>query len=115
MTDIRTMDLDGMMRDIIDIFNLKGVELVRLSGLFLRERQISNYKGLQPDELDRIVRKLQKAGVIHYQYILYCPHCQEVTYQVKKQENPFKAKVCDTCGGIYIPQRDYSLYELPEV
>ena len=114
MIDFKTTDFDTMMRDIIDIFNLEGVKLVRLSGLFLREREISNYKDMKPDELDKIVHKLQKAGVIHYQYILYCPHCQEVTYQVEKVENPFQAKVCDTCGGIDIPQRDYSIYDLPE-
>jgi uncharacterized OB-fold protein len=35
-------------------------------------------------------------------------------YQVKKQINPFKAKHCDTCGQIFIPQREISLYELKE-
>lgn len=114
MIDFATTDLDSMMKDIVDIFNMEGVELVRLSGLFLRERNISNYHDLKPNELDDIIHKLQNAGVIHYQYILYCPHCSEIIYQVKKQINPFKAKRCDTCGQIFIPQREISLYELKE-
>jgi len=105
------IDLDSMMHDIVDIFNLEGVELVRLSGLFMRERQISNDENLTPEMLDKIIHKLQKAGIIHYEYILYCPHCYEVTYQVKKQDNPYKAKRCDTCGQIYIPQNEISIFE----
>ena len=111
MVDVQTIDLDSMMRDIISIFNLEGVELVRLSGLFLRERQIANYNDLTPVQLDKIVRKLNKAGVIHYRYILYCPQCNDVTYQIAERKNPFEAKVCDTCGHIYIPQKEYSLFE----
>jgi hypothetical protein len=114
MINFATTDLDSMMKDIVDIFNLEGVKLVRLSGLFLREREISNYKDLTPDELDKIVHKLKKANVINYQYITYCPHCNEVSYQVEKQENPFKAKRCDTCGQIFIPQNEISLYELKQ-
>lgn len=114
MIDFGTTDLDTMIRDIIDVFKLDGVELVRLSGLFLRERKISNYHDLKPDELDRIIHKLKDNKIIDYQYILYCPHCNEISYQIKKQENPYKAKICDTCGQIYIPQKDLSLYELHE-
>jgi len=105
------IDIDSMMHDIVDIFNLEGVELVRLSGLFMRERQISNDNNLTPEMLDKIVHKLKKAGIIHYEYILYCPHCYEITYQVKKQDNPYKAKRCDTCGQIYIPQNEISIFE----
>lgn len=113
MINFETTDLDTMVRDIIDIFtNVEGVKLVRLSGLFMRERRISNYNDLTPEELDNIIHKLKKAGVIDYQYVLYCPHCFEVTYQIEHTENPYQAKVCDTCGQIYIPTKELSLYEL---
>lgn len=111
MIDFSTMDLDSMMKDIIDIFTLDGVELVRLSGLFLREQKISNYKSLSPDELDKIIHKLKRNKLINYQYILYCPHCQEISYQIKHLENPFSAKICDTCKSIYIPTKDVSMFE----
>lgn len=112
MLDFQTTDLDSMMRDIIDIFHTDGVELVRLSGLYVREKYISNYKDLQPDELDNIVHKLKNAKAIDYKYILYCPSCAEVSYIVKpKDDNPYKAKQCDTCDSVYIPQKEISLYE----
>lgn len=112
MIDFTTTDLDTMVRDIIDIFtNVEGVKLVRLSGLFVREQRISNYKNLTPELLDNIIHKLKNAHVIDYQYVLYCPNCFEVTYQVEHTENPYKAKVCDTCGQIYIPTKEVSLFE----
>jgi len=112
LLNFQTTDLDSMMRDIIDIFNTEGVELVRLSGLYVRERYISNYKDLQPDVLDDIVHKLKNANAIDYKYILYCPQCAEVSYIVKpKDENPYAMKTCDTCGTMYIPQKEVSLYE----
>lgn len=111
MLDFSTIDFDTMMKDIIDIFNTEGVELVRLSGLFLRERNISNYKDLQPEELDKIVKKLKNNKIIKYDYILYCPHCKDVTYQIKKRESLYTAKVCDTCNQIYIPEKDISLFD----
>ena len=115
MIDFKTTDLDSMMRDIIDIFNTDGVELVRLSGLYVREKYISNYKELLPEELDNIVHKLKNSNIIKYEYILYCPHCYEISYVVKpKDYNPFKAKICDTCNSVYIPQKEISLYELKE-
>ena len=114
MQDFSTMDLDSMMKDIIEIFNLEGVELVRLNGLHKRALRISNCQSLDKDMLNSIVHKLKQQGIIHYEYILKCPHCNELTYQVVKRESPVKAKVCDTCQLLYIPTKNISLFELKE-
>ena len=114
MQDFSTMDLDSMMKDIIEIFNLEGVELVRLSGLYRRELRISNCKALDIDMLDRIVHKLKQQKIIHYRYILKCPHCGEVAYQITERQTPTQIKVCDTCMTTYIPTKDVSLLEFNE-
>ncbi len=114
MQDFSTMDLDSMMKDIIDIFNLEGVELVRLSGLHKRALRISNCQSLDRDMLDRIIHKLKRQGIIHYDYILKCPRCNELTYQIAKRESPTKIKLCDTCKSLYIPTKNISLFELKE-
>ena len=107
--------LDAMMHDIVDIFtNIEGVKLVRLSGLYFRELRISNYKELQPQELDAIIHKMKAAGVINYQYITYCPQCWEVSYQLKPK-NPTEPKTCDTCGHVYIPTLNESLFETDSI
>ena len=112
MQDFQTMDLDSMMKDIIDIFNLDGVELVRLSGLLKREISISNCQSLDADMLDRIIHKLKMQKIINYLYILKCPYCGEISYQIKNRERLNQAKVCDTCKNIYIPSIEDSLFEV---
>jgi len=104
-----------MMRDIIDIFNLEGVELVRLSGLFVRARRISNMQELMPEDVDKIVHKLKKNKIIKYEYILYCPQCKDVLYIVKyKTDNPYSAFVCHTCNAIFVPEKEISLFEFDD-
>lgn len=102
MVDLmRDPKLDEMIKDIIDIFtNVEGVELVRLTGLTRRCRSISGYNDLGPDVVDNIVRKLKANAIINYQYIMYCPHCRELTYQVKDRDYR-TPKLCDTCKIIY--------------
>ena len=109
MQDFSTMNLDSMMRDIIDIFNLEGVELVRLSGLHKRALRISNYHALDREVLNRIIYKLKRQGLIKYQYILQCPYCNEISYQITDRDVS-SAKICDTCKSIYIPTKDVSLF-----
>ena len=109
-----TAGLDAMMKDIIDIFHLEGVELVRLSGLLKREINISGSQVIDADMLDKIIHKMKLQGIINYDYILKCPFCKETTYQITKRESPTKAKICDTCQSIYIPTKDVSLLELSE-
>ena len=63
-----------------------------------------------------VLKNLLFSKQIDYQFITYCPHCYEVSYQIEKVENPFSARKCDTCGQFYIPQTEISLYELkPEL
>lgn len=112
MQDFQTMDLDSMMKDIIDIFNLDGVELVRLSGLLKREISISNYQSLDKDMLDRIIHKLKAQKIINYLYILKCPYCGEISYQIKERKRLNEAKICDTCNSVYIPSIGDSLFEV---
>ena len=112
MQDFQTMDLDSMMKDIIDIFNLEGVELVRLSGLLRRELNISNCQSLDADMLDRIIHKLKAQKIINYLYILKCPYCGETSYQIKERERINQVKTCDTCASIYIPSIGDSLFEV---
>ena len=113
MQDFSTIDLDSMMRDIIDIFNLEGVELVRLSGLLRRELRISNCTVLDETSIKRAIQKLRQEGIIHYHYVMKCPHCHEISYQVVDR-NPTDLKVCDTCGQMYIPTKGVSLFDLKE-
>ena len=114
MQDFTTMDLDSMMKDIIDIFNLEGVELVRLSGLLRRESKISNCQVLDEQLLKRIIQKLRLQNIIKYRYVMKCPHCQEVSYQITER-NPTDLKICDTCGQMYIPTKGVSLFDLENI
>ena len=111
MQDFTTMDLDSMMKDIIDIFNLEGVELVRLSGLLKRELRISNCHVLDETIMKRAIQKMRQEGIIDYRYVMKCPHCQEVSYQITER-NPTDLKVCDTCGQMYVPTKGISLFDL---
>lgn len=81
---------DTIIQDIVDIFKLDKVELVRLSGLVKREH-------LDAVSLHLIIYKLKQANVIDYKISCYCPHCREIFY-LKKEEKEHR---CDTCGLMF--------------
>jgi predicted Zn-ribbon and HTH transcriptional regulator len=92
--------MDEAIKDMIDIFmNVEGDELVRLSGLTKRFCRISE-KDLSEEAVNNIVQKFKANGVINYQYILSCPHCHEISYQIIERDIK-KAKLCDTCKTLY--------------
>lgn len=99
--------MDEMIKDIIEIFNMKGVELVRLSGLQRRSSLLAKMN-IPFDTLENIIYKLKNAQLIKYEYITVCPHCGEKSYQIKKIEN--NAKLCDTCKTYYSLIKDSSLF-----
>ncbi|MFW6008205.1 MAG: hypothetical protein ACOCP8_02965 [archaeon] len=105
----RDEKMDKIIEDIIDIFNLKGVELVRLSGLTNRERKLSGLQDLSPKNIDNIIKKLKKGGVLNYEFIMVCPRCDEMSYQIK-QRDITKLKKCDTCGLDYKLIKDNTLF-----
>ena len=78
---------DILIQDIVDIFNMEQVKLVRLTGLVRREK-------IDAASLHLIIYKLHQANVIHYDICCYCPHCREIFY-LKQNE---KDHQCDTCG-----------------
>lgn len=97
----RNSGMDAMINDIIDIFTkVEGVEFVRLSGLLLRERNICGDSNLPLDALHTIIEKLKDNGIIYYKYIMACPYCQEISYQIIEQDIS-KPKLCDTCKALY--------------
>jgi sugar/nucleoside kinase (ribokinase family) len=89
---------EQMINDIIDIFHLEGVELVRLSGLLKREQQILS--DLNSEILNNIIVKLKANGVINYRFTTHCPHCREISYQIAEVDLT-KIKICDTCNTFY--------------
>ena len=98
---LRDEKLDFMIKDFIDIFtSVEGVQLVRLSGLTKRAQKISGYNDLSSSTVDGIVRKLKNSLIINYQYIMYCPYCKEVTYQIEVRDYHLP-KLCDSCNTIY--------------
>jgi len=86
-------NLDVVLQDIVEIFNLDKVELVRLSGLTLREKKID--VNLTGEVLNRIIAQLKRRNVINYTKIVYCPHCKEIFYLIKDIDG---IKKCDTCN-----------------
>lgn len=86
--------LDNILQDIVDIFNLENVELVRLSGLTLREKKVDI--NITPQYINQIIMILNKKNAIHYSKIVFCPHCKEIFYLIKDVENNTD-KICDTC------------------
>lgn len=88
--------LDLILQDIVEIFNMEKVELVRLSGLTLREKKIDfNITG---EVLNKIISQLKKRNAINYNKIIYCPHCKEIFYLKNKVDG---TKTCDTCKNIF--------------
>jgi hypothetical protein len=96
----RDKNMDNMIEDIIDIFNMEEVELVRLTGLTRRARRISQ-KGIGKQEMKKIIFKLKKGGVIDYNYIFKCPHCEEISYYINDLDKNKTNKLCDTCKTMY--------------
>jgi formylmethanofuran dehydrogenase subunit E len=47
-----------------------------------------------------ILKKLHDNGLINWQYIMKCPHCGEISYQLVERDIN-TPKLCDTCQIIY--------------
>jgi hypothetical protein len=94
--------MDSMIEDIIDIFHMEGVELVRLSGMTRRARNIINKHDLPPEAVHNIILKLKNSNIINFKHITRCPHCGETSYQIKCADDfLIKPKLCDTCNTLY--------------
>jgi hypothetical protein len=101
--------LDSMLAEIVDIFHLDGVELVRLNGL---ARHLQNTTGnvIDMQTLANVIQKLYMAHVIDYQYVMGCPHCGEVIYQIIERDVTLP-KLCDTCKTMFALNDDTLLIE----
>lgn len=88
--------MDHIIEDIVNLFNLEGVKLIRLSGLTIREKKIDS--NISPDILNRIINQLNKRNAIHFSKIVFCPHCKEIFYLL---EDVNGTKTCDTCKSIF--------------
>ncbi len=84
--------LDFILNDIVEIFNMPEVELVRLSGLFARQKKIDS--NIPINWLHIAINKLKKEKVIDYTVCAFCPHCKEIFYF----KNAVSKHKCDTCG-----------------
>lgn len=84
--------LDFILQDIVEIFNLPEVELVRLSGLLARQQRIDS--NIPAEWLHIAIRKLKKEKAIYYSVNCFCPHCKEIFYI----KTPVVKHTCDTCG-----------------
>lgn len=96
----RDSKMDQMMEELISIFKLEGVELVRLSGMTNYCRKISGKFDIPPQAIDGIIRKMKSHGVINFNHITKCPHCGEISYTIK-DINLTKPKMCDTCNTFF--------------
>ena len=108
MEFFRDPRMDKMLTDIVEIFSLEGVELVRLSGITSRAKRISGLNDLTESAVDNIIHKMRDVGVITWEYIMKCPHCGEISYQVTERDMTIP-KLCDTCGTIYKLTEDMNL------
>lgn len=102
--------LDRFLREVVEIFNLEGVELVRLSGLHRHARAMG--ADVDPETVARIVDKFRAAGVIRWRYALRCPHCGELSWQVVPRDGLRQPKLCDTCGALYVPEPGSTLTDV---
>lgn len=107
---VATQGLDALLRELVEIFNLEGVELVRLSGL--HRHAVGLGARITPEQLERTVAKFRAAGLIAWRYALHCPHCGELSWQVVPREDLRAAKLCDTCGQLYIPEPGRTLTDV---
>jgi multimeric flavodoxin WrbA len=94
-------NMERMINDIIEIFTkIEGVELVRLSGMTNHCRQLTGFYSLKEQDIDTILHKLKNAGIINWKFITRCPHCGEISYQIKDIPKT-SVKLCDTCNTLY--------------
>jgi len=92
--------MNKLIAEVIDIFvNVEGVELVRLSGL---TRHLKNLTGLNlsTDAVNNILQKLKAASLINWIYIMKCPYCGEIIYQIKERDKQLP-KLCDSCKSMF--------------
>ena len=92
--------MNKLIAEVIDIFiNVEGVELVRLSGL---TRYLKNLTGLNlsTDAVNNILQKLKAASLINWIYIMKCPYCGEIIYQIKERDKQLP-KLCDSCKSMF--------------
>jgi uncharacterized protein with PIN domain len=93
--------MNELIAEIIDIFvNVEGVELVRLSGMTRHLKNITGFMELPSDAVDNIIQKLKNAGLIDWQYVMRCPYCGEIIYQIKERDNRLP-KLCDSCKSMF--------------
>ena len=93
--------MNKLIAEIIDIFvNVEGVELVRLSGLTRHLKNLTGFMDLPTDAVNNIVHKLKAANLINWQYIMKCPFCGEVIYQIKERDKRLP-KLCDSCKSMF--------------
>ena len=93
--------MDEVINMIIEVFTkIEGVELVRLSGLTRYVQKTTGFYSLKPENIDIILRKMRKAKVIDWRYVMRCPHCGEISYQITER-NETEPKLCDTCQTLY--------------
>lgn len=98
---------DKVIETIIEIFNLEGVELIRLNGL---TRYINNHiSSISTEDVDIIIKKLNQANIIDYNYELYCPHCGERSFIIVDKDG--MNKICDTCNGIYTIELNKTMFK----
>lgn len=97
---------DQILECVVEIFNMEGVELVRLNGL---TNYINNHiANISIQDVKIIIKKLNGAGIINYEYELLCPHCKEVSYIIKPING--LSKICDTCTNIYTIQLNTTMF-----
>ena len=99
--------LDKIINDIIYIFNLEGVELVRLSGLVKRFNEITR---INPETIHTYIIKLKRSKLINFNKITICPHCKEISYRIKDISNEHKI-LCDSCQNNYDIINELTIYD----
>lgn len=91
-------EFDKIVCEIVEIFNnVEGVELVRLNGL---TKYLNNhFSSISKEDVKLIIKQLNRANVIDFEFALICPHCGEVSYIIK----PINGinKLCDSCNLVY--------------
>ena len=103
--------MNNLIAEVIDIFvNVEGVELVRLSGMTRHLKALTGFMELPTDAVDNIIQKLKQAGLIDWQYIMKCPYCGEVIYQIKERDSKLP-KLCDSCKSMFTLVENDTLFD----